>query len=366
MTALATGTTARGPDPRQIPDEDLKAASLRYTTCEQPGIRRRRAGRSFRYFDAHARPVRDPATLQRIRSLAIPPAWMDVWITTFEDGHLQATGRDARGRRQYRYHPDWRRVRDSNKFDRVIEFGEALPRIRRSVNRALKARGHCRRKVLATVVRLLDDTLVRVGNAEYARENGSYGLTTLRAKHVGLRGATVRFLFRGKGGREHAVEIEDRQVARVIRRCLDIPGYELFQYLDDDGSRRTVSSGDVNDYLREISGDDFTAKDFRTWAATSAALRYLIGEGDPSGPAEARANVNAAIEEVAALLGNTAAVARRSYVHPAVLDAYSSGGLGRFHNGARAGDRLTLAVLRACTKHVPRGLSRSRKPQLAA
>ena len=269
--------------------------------------------------------VRDAKTLARIRSLALPPAWTDVWICTSEDGHLQATGRDAKGRKQYRYHPRWREVRDETKYWRMLAFSEALPNIRRRTNEDLSLPGLPKEKVLAAVVQLLEKTLIRVGNEEYARENGSFGLTTLRDKHAEISGSKVRFEFRGKHGVRHSVEIADRRLARIVKECRDIPGYELFQYVDDEGERRTIDSADVNEYLRDIAGEEFTAKDFRTWAGTVLAALALREFEQFDSEAQAKRNVVRAIERVAARLGNTPAVCRKCYVHPEVLGAYLDG-----------------------------------------
>ena len=314
---------------------------MRYVSDRSPGIRRRRAGRTFRYSTASGRPVRDPRELARIRSLAIPPAWTEVWICAAPDGHLQAVGRDARGRKQYRYHPAWRALRERTKYDRMRAFARALPRIRRRVERDLARSGLPREKVLATVVRLLELTRIRVGNPEYTRENGSYGLTTLRNRHVEVRGAKLRFHFRGKSGRIRDVAVESPRLARVVRRCLEIRGQELFQYVDDDGSIRSVSSGDVNDYLREISGDEFTAKDFRTWAGTVLARGALEKCSPARNAAEAKRNVVRAIAATAAELGNTPAVCRKSYVHPGILDSYLERRLVGAPNSSRRMTKLS-------------------------
>ena len=281
------------------------------------------------YRDADQRLVRDQATLERIKALAIPPAWDDVWICAGARGHLQATGRDAKGRKQSRYHPRWTALRDANKYARLIGFCAVLPKIRRRVARDLRGPELTHEKVVATIVKLMETTLIRVGNEEYARLNRSYGLTTLRDRHAKVRGSTVRLVFRGKSGKDVEAEVADRRVARVVKQCQDLPGQDLFAYVDRNGDRRTVTSQDVNDYLRETTGEDYTAKDFRTWAGTvlaAVALREL--EGFES-EAEAKRNVVAAIDRVAKRLGNTRAVCRRSYVHPAVLDAYLDGSLGR-------------------------------------
>jgi DNA topoisomerase-1 len=293
------------------------------------GIRRLRSGRGFRYVTADRAPVRDRETLERIRSLAIPPAWKEVWISPFADGHIQATGRDARGRKQYRYHPRWCEVRDESKYGRLISFGEALPSLRARVTRDLALPGMPREKVLAAVIRLLDATYQRIGNPEYARRNGSYGLTTLRNRHAAVKGSAVRLQFRGKGGKMVEVDLDDHRVAAVVRRSKDLPGYQLFCYVGDDGGVHDVGSGDVNQYLREISGDEFTAKDFRTWAGTLLAAGALRGARERSARKTLERNVVTAIKEVAESLGNTPAVCRKHYVHPAVVASYLEGTLER-------------------------------------
>ena len=306
------------------PIESARLAGLRYVSEIGPGIRRRRAGRGFVYLNDHGR-VRDSDTLARIRSLVIPPAWREVWICPSPDGHIQASGRDARGRKQYRYHLRWRAVRDETKYTRMLAFARALPRIRARVDADLARRGLPREKVLATIVRLLETTRVRVGNEEYARANRSFGLTTLRDRHVEVAGPEVRFQFRGKGGKEHAVGVRDPHVARIIRHLQDLPGQELFQYLDEDGARRSIDSGEVNAYLREVSGEDFTANDFRTWAGTVLCALALAAAGAASSGRQSKRNVVRAIAEVAAQLGNTPAISRKCYVHPALLEAYTQG-----------------------------------------
>jgi len=306
-------------------EDSARAVGLRYVRDDRPGIRRKRTRTSFRYVAPDGSPVRDDATLRRIRSLAIPPAWTDVWICPLANGHIQATGRDAKNRKQYRYHPRWRDVRDETKFSRMIAFGDALPRIRERVDRDLALRGLPREKVLATVVRLLETTLIRVGNDEYARDNNSFGLTTMRDRHVDVNGSRVEFAFTGKSGKKHRIDLRDRRLAKVVKRCRDIPGYELFQYIDEAGERRTIDSGDVNDYLREITGQDFSAKDFRTWAGTVIATLALQEFAQFDSEVQARRNVVQAVERVAERLGNTPAVSRKSYIHPAVIDAYLDG-----------------------------------------
>ena len=302
-----------------------RSAGLRHVHDSMPGIARLADGAGFRYADAHGAPVRDEATLARIKSLAIPPAWTEVWICARDNGHLQATGRDAKRRKQYRYHPRWRALRDEVKYERMLEFGKALPAIRRQVDAALKLPGLPREKVLATIVYLLQVTLMRIGNEEYARSNHSFGLTTLRARHVRIDGSAVEFRFRGKSGVYHAIKVEDKRLARIIARARDLPGQELFQYVDDDGATHSVDSADVNDYLRGISGEDYTAKDFRTWAGTVLAALALREFEQFDSQAQARKNIVRAIEAVAEKLGNTPSICRKCYVHPAVIDAYLEG-----------------------------------------
>ncbi|HVS38650.1 MAG TPA: DNA topoisomerase IB [Gemmataceae bacterium] len=313
--------------PSVDPVESAKAAGLRYVRDDRPGIRRVRKGVGFRYVGPDGFPIRDPETLQRIRSLAIPPAWTRVWICPIPHGHLQAVGRDARGRKQYRYHPRWRNVRDETKYHRLTAFAAALPAIRARVETDVGLPGLPRPKVLAAVVRLLETTLIRIGNEEYARTNGSFGLTTLRDRHVRVKGAVVRFHFRGKSGVRHAVDLNDRRLARLIRRCQDLPGDELFQYRDDAGATHAVDSADVNEYLRAIAGGDFTAKDFRTWCGTVLAAEALRAGKECAVLTERRRNAVAAVEATARRLGNTIAVCRKCYIHPAVLDAYLNGTL---------------------------------------
>jgi DNA topoisomerase-1 len=313
------------PVPNSDPPAAAKAAGLRYVNDNRPGIRRERDGEAFRYVDADGDPVSDEGTLKRIKSLAIPPAWTEVWICQYANGHLQATGRDARGRKQYRYHPKWRDVRDEVKYERMIKFGQALPAIRREVDRALKLPGLPREKVLATIVYLLEVTMMRIGNDEYARENHSYGLTTLRNRHVKIDGSDVEFRFRGKSGVFHKVHVHDRRLARIIQRSRDLPGQELFQYVDDDGESRSIDSADVNEYLRTITGEDYTAKDFRTWSGTVLAALALQEFEKFDSEAQAKKNIVRAIESVAERLGNTPSVCRKCYVHPAVLEAYLDG-----------------------------------------
>ncbi len=340
------------------PQVSAEEAGLRYVTDQVPGVRRRRAGKGWSYIGPDGERITDPARIAWFDRLAIPPAWTDVWIAPVKRGHLQATGRDARGRKQYRYHPRWREVRDEAKYGRLIEFARALPKIRRRTERDLRRRGLPREKVLALVVRLLEETLIRVGNEEYARDNRSFGLSTLRDRHVSVRGGAVRFRFRGKGGKEHEVEFRDRRLARLVKQCQEIPGQELFQYYDADGRRVDVTSGDVNDYLREISGEEFTAKDFRTWAGTvaaSMALQEFLEIDDEAGRKKA---IVAAIERVAEQLGNTPSVCRACYVHPEVLDRYLDGtmvdalsrqvtGAGRGAHALRPEEAAVLGLLQA-------------------
>jgi len=329
-----------------------RAAGLRYVSDELPGISRLANGRHFRYRNPDGAFVRDRSELQRIKTLAIPPAWTGVWIAPMANGHIQATGRDARGRKQYRYHARWREVRDETKFQRMALFARALPQIRRRVARDLRQTGLTREKVLATVVQLLETTLIRIGNEEYARQNDSYGLTTLKKRHVAVRGERLRFEFKGKSGIRHAVSLSDRHLARVVRACLDIPGQHLFAYLDDSGARQSIDSSDVNAYIREIAGEDFSAKDFRTWVGT-VSCATILGAMEPFDSAtSAKSNVVAAIKEVAARLGNTPAVCRKCYVHPAVVEAYQEGTLAvrppqgeRRGAGLRSEERAVLSLL---------------------
>jgi DNA topoisomerase-1 len=307
------------------PTESARIAGLRHVSDAGAGIRRVRRGRGFSYIGPEDDPIREEDALARIRALAIPPAWTDVWICPSPRGHIQATGRDAKGRKQYRYHPRWRAVRDDTKYSRLIDFAEALPHIRARTSADLTGAGLNRDNVLAVVVQLLEVTLIRVGNEEYARQNRSFGLTTLRSRHVDIDGASICFEFRGKGGKMHSVDVRDRRLASVVRRLRDLPGQDLFQYVNGDGERRSITSGDVNDYLRRISGQDFTAKDFRTWAGTVLAAQALAAIGESDSDAEGKQNVVTAIESVAAQLGNTPAVCRKCYVHPEVIDAYLDG-----------------------------------------
>jgi DNA topoisomerase-1 len=337
-----------------LPDPAIQAeardAGLHYVGDGAPGLRRRRVGRAFGYFTADGARVTDAAVLERIRALAIPPAYTDVWICDDPRGHLQATGRDARGRKQYRYHPRWRQLRDRGKFDRVREFGSRLPALRRRIARDLKLPGLPRDKVLAIVASLLAETLVRVGNHEYARDNDSFGLTTLRNRHVRFPRGGAIFEFRGKSGKQHRVELGDARLARLLRRCQQLPGQRLFQYLGDDDQPHPIGSGDVNDYLRSACGEDFSAKDFRTWGGTLAAIAALVRTPPPPDASErALAGAQAAaVREVAEQLGNTPAVCRGSYIHPAVFEAWRDGRLARWvaPEDLRGPRKLEAAALR--------------------
>jgi DNA topoisomerase-1 len=305
--------------------EVAEEAGLRYVSDDRPGYTRRANNGDFDYLDTEGKRIRDDQRLLRIKRLAIPPAWTDVWICPSPVGHIQATGRDARRRKQYRYHERWREIREENKFARLADFATALPKIRRRVTQDLKLPGLPRQKVLATVVRLLERTFIRVGNEEYARENKSFGLTTFKNRHVAVKGARLRFRFRGKSGRQHEVDITDRRIAKIVAKCQDLPGQDLFQYVADDDQVRDVTSQDVNDYLHEITGEDFTAKDFRTWAGTLLAMLALNAQEEFKTKKEAKANVKTAICAVAELLGNTPVICRKCYIHPAVIEAYMDG-----------------------------------------
>jgi DNA topoisomerase-1 len=309
------------------PVDAAQSAGLTYVNDDEPGIRRRKSGKGFTYVDAKGRTIKDPDELRRLKALAVPPAYTDVWISPDPNGHIQATGRDARGRKQYRYHPKFREVRDSTKFEHLVAFAEALPEIRERVDADMRKRKLGREKVLATVVHLLETTLIRVGNPDYARQNQTHGLTTLDEDHVDVTGDSLRFVFRGKGGKEWKLKVRDRRVARTVRLLEDLPGQRLFQWVDEDGRHHSVESADVNAYLREITGRDITAKDFRTWGGTVlAALALKEFEGFDS-QAKAKKNLKAAIEHVAARLGNTPTICRKCYVHPEILSAYLEGAL---------------------------------------
>jgi DNA topoisomerase-1 len=307
------------------PLEVAENAGLRYVSDDQPGYTRKPKGDDFEYFDTDGKPIRDETRLLRLSRLAIPPAYKDVWICPSPNGHIQATARDARGRKQYRYHERWREARDEDKYDRMLVFGHALPKIRRQVNKDMGLRDLPRNKVLATVVHLLGRTFIRIGNEEYARENKSFGLTTMRNRHVDVKGAKLSFSFRGKSGVVHEIDVNDRRLANIIRKLQDLPGQDIFQYQDETGEVRNVSSQDVNDYLQEITGEDFTAKDFRTWAGTVLTAMALNVQGPPEDETQAKKNIKDAIATVAKILGNTPTVCRKCYVHPVVLESYLDG-----------------------------------------
>lgn len=315
------------PEMTKDPLVSAKAAGLRYITDTGPGIRRRKAGKKFKYIGPDGEPVTSPAELTRIKALGIPPAYRDVWISPLWNGHLQATGRDEKGRKQYRYHPRWRQVRDETKYGRMIAFGEALPKIRERVALDLARPGMPREKTLATIVKLLEETHIRIGNEEYAKTNEHYGLTTLHNEHVDVEGSTVHFRFKGKSGKDHEIDLRDRKLAKIIKRCQDLPGQDLFEYVDKDGQNHTVGSSDVNAYLHEITGQDFTAKDFRTWAGTILAARALSECEAAGSQTQCKKIISQVIKGVAKELGNTPAICRKCYVHPAVLDAYTDGSL---------------------------------------
>lgn len=309
------------------PRDAAETAGLLYVSDEQPGIRRKKAGKGFTYMGPDGRKVSDEATLKRIRSLAIPPAYTDVWICPKANGHIQATGRDAKGRKQYRYHAAFREIRESTKFEHMIEFAQALPAIRKTIDEHMSLRGLQREKVLATVVHLLENTLIRVGNADYAKQNKSYGLTTLRDPHVKVNGPELRFQFKGKSGKTWRLAVKDRRIARIVKACQELPGQDLFQYLDEEGQQQSVTSADVNAYLKEITGQDITAKDFRTWAGTVLAALALAEFEEFDSEAKAKKNIREAIERVSARLGNTPTICRKCYVHPEVFSSYLEGSL---------------------------------------
>lgn len=320
------------------PARSAEVAGLRYVNDDEPGYTRRRCGKGWSYKDTRGETIRDDDERGRIEALAIPPAWTEVWICPDPDGHIQATGRDDAGRKQYRYHPRWREVRDATKFHRMIRFGRALPAVRSRVREDLATRSLSRRKVVAAVVRLLETTCLRVGNEEYRRKNGSFGLTTLRDRHVEIEGSRIRFAFEGKGGQEREVTLRDRRLARIVRACRDVPGQELFQFLDEDGERQRIGSGDVNEYLKDAAGEDFTAKDFRTWMGTLHAMRHLRGCGPPEDAEAAKKLCLKAIDQVAEALGNTRAVCRSFYIHPGLLRGFEEGWLGELMNGHGSAD----------------------------
>jgi len=356
------------------PKDAAQSAGLRYVCDDRPGIRRKRSGTGFRYVRPDGGRLSDPQALRRIRSLAIPPAWTDVWICPFVDGHIQATGRDAKGRKQYCYHPRFREVRDGTKYERLVAFAEALPAIRAKVREHMALRGLPREKVLTTVVHLLERTLIRVGNDDYAKENGSYGLTTLKSRHVAVEGSEVRFRFVGKGGKQWSLRVKDRRVAKIIRACQELPGQELLQYLDEEGKLQDVTSSDVNAYLREITGQDVTAKDFRTWAGTVLAALALEQLERFASAAQAKRNLRAAIERVATRLGNTSTICRKCYVHPIVLDSYLAGSLvlkiepapADALAGLQPEEAAVLAMLRAPPKQGPANGVSARRSRTAS
>jgi DNA topoisomerase I len=316
-------TTENIVDPRDA----AETAGLLYVSDEEPGIRRRKSGKGFTYTKPDGKKVEDKATLDRIKSLAIPPAYTDVWICAKANGHIQATGRDAKGRKQYRYHPAFREVRESTKYEHMLEFAKGLPAIRKSIDEHMSLRGLPREKVLATVVHLLENTLIRVGNSDYVKQNKSYGLTTLRDPHVKVEGGELRFHFKGKSGKTWNLQVKDRRIAKIVKACQDLPGQDLFQYLDENGERQSVTSADVNAYLKEITGRDITAKDFRTWAGTVLAALALAEFEEFDNQAKAKKNIRAAIEKVSSRLGNTPSICRKCYVHPEVFSSYLDGGL---------------------------------------
>jgi DNA topoisomerase I len=352
------------------PSDFAKSAGLRYVTDAKPGITRKRYGKSFRYFSPDSAMVlRDAEILGRIKSLVIPPAWNEVWICPIANGHLQATGRDAKGRKQSRYHPCWREVRDEAKFEHITQFAEALPAIRKQIDHDLALPGLPIAKVLATIVRLMETTFIRVGNEEYARTNKSYGLTTMRNRHIAISGSTVQFSFDGKSGKHHSINLTDRRVANILKRCRDLPGYELFQYLDSEGNRHSIDSADVNDYLRQITPSEvparFTAKDFRTWAGTVLACTTLTELEPFSSETQAKRNLVQAIKIVAEHLGNTPAVCRKCYIHPAILTGYLNGYLGSHLTVISSKKLQTVDVvgdLRAEEQAMMRFLSRQLAP----
>jgi DNA topoisomerase-1 len=345
-----------------------RKAGLIYTMDDKPGFRRQGRAAAFRFVDARGKPLKSKAHLARIRSLVIPPAWTDVWISPNPRGHLQATGRDARGRKQYRYHPKWREVRDGDKYGRLIDFGRALPKIRRRTDADLRRAGLPREKVLAAVVKLLEKTFIRVGNDEYAQDNKSFGLTTMRDRHVTVSGSRVRFIFRGKSGIEHELGLDDRRLAKIVRQCRDLPGQELFQFRNAEGVVTDIGSADVNAYLQEVTGEEFTSKDFRTWAGTVLAATLLRDFERFDSEALARKNIVSAIDQVAKQLGNTRAVCRKCYVHPAVIDAYLDGSMlqtasPRASRAVRAVGKMTeseAAVLGLLQRRLARSSSKGR------
>jgi DNA topoisomerase-1 len=356
MAETPPAVESAGPVPdNHVPD------GLSYVSDQDPGIRRvGEAPHSFGYRDPKGEPIEDEKTLERIRGLVIPPAWTDVWISPKANGHIQATGRDQRGRKQYRYHDAWRQTRDADKYGRLIDFGRALPRLRTRLDADLRKRGLPREKVLAAVIRAMELTLIRVGNEEYARTNKSFGLTTLRDRHAKIGARKAVFEFRGKSGKVHQTGFSDARLARVVKACQDVPGQRLFQYYDAEGGRHAVESADVNAYIREALGEDFSAKDFRTWAGTVSAARALVLQGPCDDEASVRRNINACVKAAASLLGNTAAVARRAYIHPAVLEAYAEGALPlKVSRSPRAFELSVLRFLETARDQATRSAKKS-------
>lgn len=347
------------PNPSTPTPQVLRRVRLQYYADDRPGIQRLSVGRRLTYLDARGKELTDPRQLDRIERLVIPPAWTDVWICPRANGHLQATGRDAKGRKQYLYHVRWQELSNRTKFKRLRHFGESLPALRRRITRELKQPGLPHSKVVAAVIALLDRTMIRVGNEEYARANGSYGLTTLRNRHVQVRGSQLRFRFQGKSGKAHEIDLEDRRLAKIVRRCQELPGQELFQYLDDEGKPRSIGSDDINTFLRATMGKSFTAKDFRTWKATALVFSALRSQDEmPASPTAGKRVVNQAIRDVARLLGNTVTVCRSYYVHPEITSRFLDGKLelGCAKNGNSRG-----AGLNACERQllrILRGLER--------
>jgi DNA topoisomerase-1 len=332
--------------------------SIRYVIPKGKGIQRHRHGKTFRYTLPDGRPLRDSATLERIRALVIPPAWESVWISPSADSHIQAVGRDARGRKQYRYHAEFRKVRDMVKFDRMRDFGKMLPKIRRAVGRDLNKPGISKHKIVAAVVRLLETTYIRIGNEEYAEENGSFGLTTFRNRHVTILGEVLKFRFRGKSGQKHDIQLKDKRLARILRRCKDIPGSALFQYLDADGNPQSIHSDDVNDYIRTVTGGEFTAKDFRTWGGTCLAADYFMSKCQDMAPTKSA--VVEVVKNVAEKLGNRPATCRKYYIHPTVMDCYMSGHLEKLApkfeqtRSIRDYEQIVLSLLKPLKKSLLR------------
>jgi DNA topoisomerase I len=344
-----------------------EAAGLRYVTGEGPGISRKRAGKGFSYTGVDGKPVRDKTTLERIEALAIPPAWQNVWICPVANGHIQAVGRDARGRKQYRYHARYREVRDETKFSRMLAFGAALPKIRQRVKKDLALPGLPRQKVIAAIVRLLDETCARVGNEEYAKTNKSYGLTTLKDRHVDFHGDTLHLQFRGKSNQDHDITLRDRRLAKIVKQCQDIPGQELFQYKTESGDYAQVHSTDVNDYLREITAEDFTAKDFRTWHGSGHMAQQLVELGPCQSETELKRNIVSAVKATASKLGNRPAACRKYYIHPAVFESYAEQTIFETMRPVNGGKRRSalrheeLALMRLVKSYVNSQHTKSRK-----